>query len=68
MSERFNVLLCKLYILAVVGIIIELLDNMHGVTMKLVIEFIRKCKLCRPNYYIDTTILWRLLVSNPARY
>jgi len=35
MSERFNVLMCKFYICAVVGIIIEQLDNMHGVTTKI---------------------------------
>ena len=38
MSERFNVLMCnayKFYICAVVGIIIEYLNNMHGVTTKI---------------------------------
>jgi len=29
------VLMCKFYISALVGIIIEWLDNMHGVTMKI---------------------------------
>ena len=32
----FNVLMCKFYICAVVGVIIEQLDNMHGVTTKIV--------------------------------
>jgi len=38
MSERFNVLMCKFYkfyICAVVGVIIEYLNNMHGVTTKI---------------------------------
>jgi len=38
MSERFNVLMCKFYkfyIRAIVGIIIQELDYMHGVTMKI---------------------------------
>ena len=37
----FNVLMCKFYkcyICAMVGVIIEYLDNMHGVTIKTVIN------------------------------
>jgi len=33
--SNFSVLMCKFYIIALVGIIIEWLDNMHGVTMKI---------------------------------
>ena len=33
--SSFSVLMCKFYISALVGVIIELLDNMHGVTMKM---------------------------------
>jgi len=52
MSERFNVLMCKFYkfyICAVVGIIIESLDNMHGVTTKVVNEkiFVSLWVLCQ---------------------
>ena len=32
--SSFSVLTCKFYISALVGIIIEWLDSMHGVTMK----------------------------------
>ena len=32
--------MCKFYISALVGIIIEGLDNMHGVTMKIVFEVV----------------------------
>jgi len=33
--SSFSVLMCKFYTSALVGIIIEWLDNMHGVTMKI---------------------------------
>ena len=33
--SSFSVLMCKFYISALVGIIIECLDNMHGVTMEI---------------------------------
>jgi len=32
--QTVNVLMCKFYIRAVVHVIIELLDNMHGATIK----------------------------------
>jgi len=39
------VLMCKFYISALVGIIIELLDNMYGVTMETIIIIIKYLKL-----------------------
>jgi len=44
MSERFNVLMCKFYTRAVVGIIIEYHENMHGVTTKI---FFTCCEIRR---------------------
>jgi len=34
----FNVLMCKFYICVVVGVIIEWLDNMHGVTTEIILH------------------------------